>query len=447
MSRALRVCFVTANTFEYDSRTLRAARSLAADGHEVVVVAQPGVGLASAETLAGGIRVVRPEIDRRISSAFLVQPPALRRPVRLVVSRLLALDPEATALAPRGAGPLEAIRAPLRRAAEILAYRRRVEPWARAVVAAAPADIYSAKALVALPVVRLAADRSGGRFVYDVADLHIESGRLSRLPKPIKAYLYRRERTWMADAAALIAVTDPLADEVVRRFHVERPVAVMNCRARWHPDEPGPPASTRLRTALAAVAQEARLDGPIVLYQGAFREDQGIEELLDAFALAPLRTLPLTAVFLGFGRLEPRLRAAAAAEPGRIVVLPPVPSEELLAWTAGADVAFVGTPPKTVNQRFTIPNKLFESLMAGVPVVVAAGTAVAALVDGARVGTVVTPWTAQALADAMAAMLTLPADERWALRVRARTAALDRYNAETEQARLVDLYRRLAAAS
>jgi glycosyltransferase involved in cell wall biosynthesis len=447
MNRALRVCFVTVNTFEYDSRTLRAARSLMADGHEVIVVAQRRPGLPDEEMLSGGIRVVRPDIDRRISNAFLPVPVRLQRPIRTAVSRALGLDPEAIALPSRGPGVVEAIRAPLRRLAEIVAYRRRIEPWARAVAAAAPADIYSAKALVALPVVRSAAHRTGGRFVYDIADLHIESGRLARLPGLLKSYLYRREGRWMGEAAALVSVTDPLADEVVRRFGVARPIVVKNCRPRWRPDEPGPPISTRLRQALTVAAPDAPPDAPILLYQGAFREDQGIEELLPALSLPPLREMPLIAVFLGFGRLEPILRAAASAEPGRIVVLPPVPSDELLSWTAGAVLSFVGAPPKTINLRLTVPNKLFESLMAGVPVVVASGTAVAELVDGAEVGVVVAPWSAQAIADALASMLAAPESARAALRGRARTAALERYNAETEQAGLVALYRRLADGS
>ena len=443
MSRSLRVCFVTANTFVYDSRTLRAAQALAADGHEVVVVAQRGDGLPTAETVAGGIRVVRPDVDRRISGAFLPQPLRFREPMRRAVSRVIGLDPDATALPPRGSGLLERVRAPLRRGAEILAYRRRIGSWATAVVVAAPADIYSAKALVALPVARAAAHRAGGRFVYDIADLHVESGRLAGLPGPLKAYLSRRERGWMTGAAGLTTVTDPLADEVVRRFGVERPVVVMNCRPRWRPDEPGPPTSGRLRDAIAP-AGPVSPDAPILLYQGAFREDQGIEELLPALSLPPLREVPLTAVFLGFGRMETRLREAAVEMPGRIVVLPPVPSEELLEWTAGADVSFVGAPPKTINLGLTIPNKLFESLMAGVPVIVAGGTAVAALVEGADVGTVVEPWSSGAVADALMSMLFAPPAERAALRARARTAALDRYNAETEQIGLVALYRRLA---
>ena len=332
----------------------------------------------------------------------------------------------------------------MRRGAEILAYRRRIGAWAAAVVKASAADVYSAKALVALPVAREAAHRASGRFVYDVADLHVESGRLAGMPGPLKSYLTRRERRWMSEAAALTTVTEPLADEIVRRFGVDRPTVVMNCRPRWRPDEPDPPTSDRLRSAIAAAAPEASPDAPILLYQGAFREDQGLEELLRALSASPLRDVPLTTVFLGFGRLEGRLRAAAAATPGRVVVLPPVPSDQLLDWTAGADLAFVGAPPKTINLRLTIPNKLFESLMVGVPVVVAGGTAVGALVAGAGVGVVVEPWSVEGLASAIAGYLGGPVDERSATRSRARAAALERYNWETEAVGLVAVYRRLA---
>ena len=438
MTSALRICFVTANTFEYDSRTWRAARALADDGHVVTVVALQGPGLATAETLDGGISLVRPPLDRRISAAFRPLP----SPVRGAIARALGFDGEAITLPPRGPGWLDRVRSPLRRGAEVLAYRRRVGPWASTAIAAAPdADVFSAKALVTLPVIREAARRTEARFVYDIADLHIESGRLARLPGPVKSYLSRRERAWMADAAALTTVTAPMADEIVRRFGVPRPTVVMNCRPRWHPDEPTP-TSARLRGAV--VTAGGSVGAPILLYQGAFREDQGIEELLPALSGPVLRDIPLVTAFMGFGRLETRLREAAAASAGRIVVLPPVPSDQLLEWTAGASLAFVGAPPRTINLGLTIPNKLFESLMAGVPVVLAGGTAAARLIADADAGIVVERWSEGSLADALARALGAPLAERHALRSRARRAALDRFNWETERDGLVEVYRALS---
>ena len=54
---------------------------------------------------------------------------------------------------------------------------------------------------------------------------------------------------------------------------------------------------------------------------------------------------------------------------GRVLLLPPVPPEDLLVWSASADVLVMAIQPTTLNHRYTTPQKLFESMAAGVPVV------------------------------------------------------------------------------
>ncbi len=417
------VAFVTANTFEFDSRHRRAAEALAADGWSVVVVAMAAPHLPAEETFGPGLVVRRPAVDRAVLSAV---PAAFRG----LVGRVVGLDAGAER-APPGRGRVRAV---LARGLEILAYRRRVRPWARAAVRAAPdARVFVAKALVALPVVAEAARLTGGRYVYDVADLHIESGRLAALPRPLKAWLGRREAGWVRGAAALLAVTPAMAGEIARRFGVVPPTVVMNARERWRPAEPLP-RPTRLRTAIGVRIPAER---DVVIYQGAFRRDQGIDMLLRALAEPRLAERAVTAVFIGFGELEAGLRAKSVEAPDRIVVRAAVPSGELLEWTAGADVAFVGTPPVTRNQTLTTPNKLFEAVMAGVPVVVAAGTATAALVREHGIGAVVEPWTAPALAAAIAGLLEGSRDERDARRLAIRRVALDRLSWDVERERLL----------
>jgi glycosyltransferase involved in cell wall biosynthesis len=427
------VAFVTANTFEFDSRHRRAAEALAHDGWSVTVVAMAAPHLAAEEALPGGVVVRRPAVERRILAG-------LPRAARGIVGRLVGLDRGAERLPSRRAGPLEVVRAPLRRGLEILAYRRRIQPWARAVVAAAPeARLFVAKALVALPVAAEAARRTGGRYVYDVADLHVESGRLAAMPGPIKAYLTGREARWLRGAAAVLAVTPAMADEVASKFAVDRPTVVMNARERWRANEEAP-RPMRLRTESGVRIPASR---DVVIYQGAFRPDQGIELLLAALADPALADRPVTAAFVGFGALEARLQAASAAAPERIVVRPAVPSDELLTWTAGADVAFVGTPPVTRNQTLTTPNKLFEAAMAGVPVVVAGGTFTARLVREHGLGAVVEPWTPASVATAIAGLLDASPDERDARRRAIRATALESLNWEIERKRLIEAFRRL----
>jgi glycosyltransferase involved in cell wall biosynthesis len=427
------VAFVTANTFEFDSRHRRAAEALARDGWTVVVVAMPAPHLPAEEALPSGVVVRRPAVERRILAP-------LPGPARGIAGRLLGMDPDAERLAPRGAGFAELVRGPVRRAFEILAYRGRIQPWAHAVRAAAPdARLFVAKALVALPVAADVARRRGGRYVYDIADLHVDSGRLAALPAPVKAYLRRRERRWMRGAAALLAVTPAMADEVVARFGVTRPTVVMNARERWRASEPVP-RPIRLRTSIGTRIPAAR---DVVIYQGAFRPDQGIDVLLAALQEPLLADRPITAAFVGFGPLDAQLRAESAAAPDRIVVGSAVPPAELLTWTAGADVAFVGTPPVTRNQTLTTPNKLFEAAMAGVPVVVAAGTYTARLVREHALGVVVEPWTPAAVGAAIAGLLDASAEERDARRQAIRATALESLNWEIERKRLIDAFRSL----
>jgi glycosyltransferase involved in cell wall biosynthesis len=350
--------------------------------------------------------------------------------LRRLVCRVLALDAEAVLLPPDAPRGLDRLRHPLRRLLEVLANARRVGPWADAVVAAAPeTDVFHAKALITLPVVRESARRVSGRFVYDVADYHTEAARLARMPGFVRELVRRRERGWARDAAGTLAVSQPIADLVQQRWGVAPPVILMNCPPAWHPETPGLVASDLVRRTAGIPAER-----PVILYQGGYSVDRGIEELVAALAAPSLRGLGAVAVFMGFGRLEA----------DHVMVLPPVPPDELLPWTASADVTFVGQPPRTLNQRYNLPNKLFESLMAGVPVVVAADNEQCRLVSREGVGAWADIDAPEAIADALAGILGAPESDRIALREHCRTVALERYSWERNVAGLTGLYREIA---
>jgi glycosyltransferase involved in cell wall biosynthesis len=52
----------------------------------------------------------------------------------------------------------------------------------------------------------------------------------------------------------------------------------------------------------------------------------------------------------------------------RVLFRDPVPQSVLLSYTAGADVGIVPYPAVDLNSRYCTPNKLFEFIVAGVPI-------------------------------------------------------------------------------
>lgn len=435
-SALVEVTIVAANIVTFDARQQRTAAALAGDGHAVTLVGFAAPGLPAVERLRDGTLVRRIEVDGTIASAFRPLPAPLRR----AICRLIGIPAGATTLPPDAPAGLDRLRHPLRRLAEIAAHARRVGPWSDGVLAVTPrADVFHCKALIALPVIRRCAGRVDARFVYDVADIHTEAARLARMPRWFRGLVRRREERWMRAAAGLTAVSDDVADEVARRFRVPRPVVMLNTPPAWRPGEPIPARSGRLRE-LAGIPGGRR----IVLYQGGFSVDRGIEELVAALAEPPLAALDVAAVFVGYGRLREWLDRAAAERPGRVVVVDAIPPRELLEHTVDADVGYVGQPGRTLNQRLNLANKLFEYLQCAVPVVVATGTAHCRFVESFAVGRCVEVDRPAEVAAGIAALLAARPAEHDALRRHCRTLGIERFTWERQQAGLVGLYRALA---
>ena len=87
-----------------------------------------------------------------------------------------------------------------------------------------------------------------------------------------------------------------------------------------------------------------------------------------------------------------QLNALIASEgvADRVKIIPPVPYEELLDWTASADLGLNVLPPDySLSIRGCLPNKFFEYLMAGLPVLSSPLDAVTEVIRTYHVGQIV----------------------------------------------------------
>jgi glycosyltransferase involved in cell wall biosynthesis len=230
-----------------------------------------------------------------------------------------------------------------------------------------------------------------------------------------------------------MTVNRPYAEIMARRWSVPLPLIVMNCSYRTDPPEP-PRRRFHERLGLDPVRR-------VVLYQGGFSPHRGIEQLLDAIPEIPGAVL----VLLGYGALQEELerRAADPGLAGLVHLLPAVPPTELLEWVGSADVVAMPIQPSTLNHRYTTPNKLFEAMAVGVPVVASDLPGMASIVRETDAGLLVDPTRPADIAAACRQLLAASPGEAAARRKRILAAAHETYNWERQARVLLDEYGRL----
>jgi glycosyltransferase involved in cell wall biosynthesis len=132
---------------------------------------------------------------------------------------------------------------------------------------------------------------------------------------------------------------------------------------------------------------------------------------------------------------------------GRHVVLPAVHPDDVRSWAASADVSIIAVPANSINQRLSTPNKFWESLAAGTPVVIGRDLAVMrGIVEADRLGAVADPADPDDLARALGEVLEQAGEGYQAMRERCLGVTRDRYNWETAVVPYLDLVGRLAPA-
>ncbi len=440
------------------SRALRIARSLESEGWEVLIAGTARAGLP-AEELDGTIRIVR------AGPAGLLAPvvsPGRGRGAALVARTDAALAAAGRLFSPGpGFGLLGRARTPTaRRVLGVLRWPLPARAWTEGLRRVLPpADLYHACGIAALVAATgLASDaRAGmsvarggqvpglpedldrrpraGRVVYDVIDLFLEGNAYASVPGPLRRLYAHRELDLVRRSDAIVTVNEALASELRRRWVLaSEPAVVRNCPP-WSPPPDEPPDDLRRASRLPPATR-------LVLFLGILGADRGILESGDA-----VRRLPNAAfVAMGFGPWFERLRARDAdpAFAGRHVTLPSVHPDDVPRWVAGADAVVVAVPGDSLNQRLSTPNKFWEGLTAGVPLVVGKDLPVMrGIVETHKLGAVADPADPDDLARALRTVLDAPAEERAARRDRALALHRDVYRWDVQVRPLLALADRL----
>ena len=260
------------------------------------------------------------------------------------------------------------------------------------------------------PAVR-AARRWGWKLAYDSHEWFTEAEGLKG--HPLKKALWRWwERRAFSGLDRMITVNEAIADAYREAYGLTVEVV---------PNVPqqSEPAMARPRSELGWPE-----DRPVMLIQGAFMDrDRGALDAVRALPLLPGYHLAL----IGAGpehQAAPEVARKLGVE-DRLHAHERMPFEALRGCTASADIGLSLDRPSVDNFRFSLPNKLFDYLHAGLPIVCSDLPVAGRFVKAEGIGTVAKSGAddgavAQGIADAVEALMVDRPDADHLARVAAR---------------------------
>lgn len=228
---------------------------------------------------------------------------------------------------------------------------------------------------------------------YDSHEYFTEAAGLTGRPFP-KAVWTAIERSIFPKLRFVFTVNDTIAEIYRKKYKVE--VNVVRNVPVFHPLEE---RKTRAELSLP--------EGLLVILQGAFMDkDRGVIEAVQAMKHLPNVHLLL----VGAGEeweaahvLRERLELQ-----GQITILPKQPFEKLRQLTASADAGLTLDKAVHFNYLFSLPNKLFDYIHAGIPVVASPLPEVQKVVQEQGIGVVIADWQPEHIAHAIRAVLDQP---------------------------------------
>lgn len=295
----------------------------------------------------------------------------------------------------------------------------------------APADVYHCHDLLTLPLGYLAKLIKGGKLVYDSHELYPEQ---AYIPRYIRLLYKVLERYFIRHADRVITVNELIAAELSRRYGVPPPSVLLNC----------PPLADQVRiSSKESLRSLLGLPGdtPIALYIGGYTPGRGLHNLI----LSAHHLNKGIIVLMGYGALEEELRKLVGDNglSDKVAFAEPVPPDELIGYISTANVGIVIFEAADLNNYYASPNKFFEYMNAGLPVICSDFPFMKALVESRQLGKTCNPEDPQDIA--LAINWVLADEKRYAEIKNNVQEAAKVFNWENEAGKLVATYGELEA--
>jgi len=230
--------------------------------------------------------------------------------------------------------------------------------------------------------------------VYDSHELYVERNAAKPLSR-IENYLTSKIEAFLARRCdTVITVNASIAQELAHRYGIRLPHVLMNTPSLVKRSLRGQECSLRGRLKIPN-------EYTLLLYSGSITFGRGLPQVIES-----LRYLPSCHfVLMGFGSRDylRHLKEVAAKDhvTSRVSFFGPVPSEEVTAVAATADLGIAPIENTCLSYYYCSPNKVFEYIAAGLPVVGSHFPELQRVIEGYKLGVTFNPEDPQDIARAI----------------------------------------------
>jgi len=179
----------------------------------------------------------------------------------------------------------------------------------------------------------------------------------------------------------------------------------------------------------------------LLVHQGVLLPNRGVDQVIEAVELCENVSLAI----IGYGMHVPFLKNLVSQRglENRVHFLGAVPAGDLASWSASADVGICTIVGNSDSYRHSMPNKLFEYAMAGLPVIASNYEGMGSFVIKNDFGITCDPTSVSGLAASIKS-LQVDSELRKRLSSNAKVAS-SKFNWQVEQEKLLAVYANLVA--
>ena len=283
--------------------------------------------------------------------------------------------------------------------------------------------------------------RLGVKTVFDSHEL--EAHRNPPLGKIQRWNVERIEKTGLRQMTAVTTVGHAIADHLRDRYNIARPEVLYNAP----PMTPRPLPEKWQQPGRGNIREEADVPDSAVLlvYTGNLTMNRGLEQTLDGMAeYFATQSDPRDVHLSMVGKARPETRDAVNALAvkhkleDRIHFHEPVSPTSVVDFIGNADIAIIPVIPAALSYEYAMPNKLFESMLAGLPILGARLFEMSRFIEENDLGVCYDPHSATELAAGLADLLS--DDARFAEQAERMKQRAPEFSWEAQEAKLLNIY-------